>query len=317
MTELTLDESLALHEEAKRLIRVLRQKVASLPPLSEGSYSLSTFETFLNDAERGGIAWKISTSDLPLDQADRRQSMVTGPFYFNAEYPLPAERDGKLMLPCIQADLRELSKLRGLPLGDGLLQAFSVFDDWVCRVIPRDIVDSVEPLPFPTDCTEFNSDLNYSLESWMKRGRGVTVIDGYCLPHIHFDTREDEGMWEWMIAERTDRAGMDVEEDEELEAVVLTPKNEMTEEELEETPQPAELTRLLEILELLSNARPGGDQVFGAFHGIHSRPYELDYDCLFAFEGDFFNFSGAGNSHILYGFENGEPNFYFTIASCR
>jgi hypothetical protein len=73
----------------------------------------------------------------------------------------------------------------------------------------------------------------------------------------------------------------------------------------------------MEIVELLEGTIPSGDQVFGSFHGIHSRPREIEADCLFALESEFFCFSGAGNSHVMYEFVNGKPSFYFTEASCR
>ena len=305
---LSLSKSIALHEEAKKLIRVLRREIERNYPPPPGNYgSLSTMEDFLGDAERGGMAWKFITERVSFKEVDRCKSMVTGPFFITHKYPLPATNEGKFFLPCIQADLRALSKLRGLPLGNGLLQAFYADNDSMVRVIPRSVVNRQEPLPFPTDIELFDQSIQFLIESWMKDPE----------PSIQFHTLPEPGMWEDMVAERMGRMGADVSTDEKLGRTTIEFKNELTDEELEENEPPAAYARLIEIVELLEGTKPWGDQVFGSFHGIHSRPREIDADCLFAFESEFFCFSGAGNSHVMYEFIDGKPSFYFTEASCR
>jgi hypothetical protein len=71
--------------------------------------------------------------------------MLAGPLFSCAKFPWPRE-DSKPMLPVTQVDLRLLSKLRGLPLGDGLLQVFlgPSMSNWEVRVVPREVVDSAK-----------------------------------------------------------------------------------------------------------------------------------------------------------------------------
>ena len=238
-----LSESIALCEEAKKLIRILRREIArNYPPPPDTLGFLSTMEDFLGDAERGGMAWKFKTECVPLKEVDRRKSIVMGPFFITDKYPLPTTKEGNFLLPCIQADLRALSKLRGLPLGSGLLQVFYAFPNGICRVIPRSVVNKHEPLPFPTEIQLFDTSIQVFIEDWMKDPEGnITVITGYDQPHIHYDTRAEPSMWEDMVAERIDRMGVDVSADEELEATVVEFKNEMSDEDLEESAPPGGL----------------------------------------------------------------------------
>ena len=79
----------------------------------------------------------IFENHLP-SEIERTASMLSGPFFTCAEYPIPTSQSG-MMYPMVQLDLQEVSAATGLPLGDGVLQLWYASDSFVgeVRVIPR------------------------------------------------------------------------------------------------------------------------------------------------------------------------------------
>jgi len=327
----TAYDSIALFEEAKRLIRNLQETIEMDYSRSEGDgYASDTLPRFLKDAQRGGVAWKFLVDEIPFNQVDRRKSMLKGPFFITDKYPVPKMSDGEYMIPIIQADLRELSKLRGLPLGDGLIQAWWAGGEWECRVIPRRVIDKQEPLPFPMNLDEFWSYGNCFLEDWISaercdeavedKERVVPVILGYCDPFVCIDVRIESDWLKTFVAGRSGRMDTDVTLDDDLSNKVINFKDRPEDDdcqgdELENNPEQAEYTRLIEVLKKLESGHLNCDHAFGSFHGIHARPHERMEDALFVFESQYFSFGGAGNAHVMYGFKKGKPYFYFNWAN--
>ncbi len=287
--------SIALYEEARRLIRSVQRDIERKSDYGEiDADKQFHLPSYMANALRGAVAWKFSIDEIQLDQVDRTKSMFKGPFFITDEYPVPKTKSGEYMVPVVQADLRELTRLRGIPLGDGLLQAWmgmaelGEMDDWECRVIPRHVVANQTPLPFPMDIEAFDSTFRDSMADWMpyefhsgepdeEALRVVPVISGYCDPQVHIDVEINDDV-----------------------------------EDLENP----DIARIVEILRTLKAGCQFCDQAFGSFHGFHGRhqePRHVDAECLFAFgEEENFSFGGEGKAHVMYEFKGGSPHFYFT-----
>jgi hypothetical protein len=208
--------------------------------------------------------------------------------------------NGKFRVPLIQADLRDLSKIRGLPFGDGLLQAW-YGEDIECRVIPRTVVDRQEPILFPTDINQFSEYGQSYIEDWISGKRfGETLQDservvpmllGYRDPFICVDPRFIVDItWDAFVAERGQK--------------------------MEDSPEPADFTRLIEVLTKLEDDHRYGDHAFGSFHSLQVSAKDMDSDPLFVFESENFSFGDTGNAHIMYSFKEGKPDFWGRWDSC-
>lgn len=113
----------------------------------------------LAKVDRAALAWTLNTRRVKTAEANRKQSMLTGPFFACEEYPWPSY-NGIPMASVVQLDLRVPSKLRQLPFGDGLLQVFIRPDagSWEVRTIPRQVVDTAALSKLPTfDENQFSS----------------------------------------------------------------------------------------------------------------------------------------------------------------
>lgn len=275
-------ESIALFEEARRLNRKV-------------PWDLTVVPTQFPNLEHGGIAWRFLVDEMPLKAVDRSKSMLKGPFFITKEYPIPKTEDGKYMIPIIQADLRDLSKLRGVPLGDGLLQVWWTWNENQCRVIPRKVVSELVPLPFPMDVNAFPENEKCYIEDWMYPGslcdnahdeneRMVPVICGYGDPFICIDAELENANWDEIVSEHVDETAMS---------------------------EPEDYTRLVKILTKITSGHPSCDHVFGTFHSSHDSPAE---NALFYFGDEYFGgFGDVGCAQVLYGFKDGKPFFYMTF----
>jgi predicted DNA-binding WGR domain protein len=272
-------------EEARHLNRTIPWDLTSVP-------------TQFPNLERGGLAWRFLVDEVPYMEVDRRKSMMKGPFFITEEYPTPKTEDGELMVPIIQADLRELSKLRGLPLGDGLFQAWWTWNDNQCRVIPRKVVDEQEPLPFPMEIDAFPDNDRCHIEDWMSpetffgegrddKERVVPVILGYSDPFICIDCEPENATWEQIVLDREDET---------------------------DTSEPAEYSNLIKVLEKITSGHPSCDHAFGSNHASDERPLNMTEDVLFYFGDEYFGgFGDVGCLHVMYGLKKGAPFFYLNF----
>ncbi len=296
----TAFEAIALYEEARRLIRILQTLIEEKYPRDPKSYEMGSLPDLLADAQRGGLAWNLLIEEVPLKDVDRRKPMLKGPFFLTEDFPIPRTSDGKFMAPLIQADLRDLSKIRGLPFGDGLLQAW--YCDYIeCRVIPRQVVEKQDPIPFPTDIDQFSEYALSYIKDWItvkrfgetlqESERVVPMLLGYQDPFICVQPRFLVDItWDEFVAERG--------------------------REMEDSPEPADFTRLIELLRKLEDDHHYGDHAFGSFHALQVSAKDMDSDPLFVFESDNFSFGDTGNAHIMYSFKEGKPDFWGRWDSC-
>lgn len=138
--------------KAIKLRNKLIQKLNSLP--EEDTEAVKQFLRNLELSAEGFTPIFTRTSVLEID---RTASMVAGPFFTSEEFPIPYSSTG-MMLPLIQLDLREISRLSNKDLGDSLLQLW-IDPDWsassrgLIRNLPREEL-------LNSNLTEFDYDLH-------------------------------------------------------------------------------------------------------------------------------------------------------------
>lgn len=125
-------------ERAKALLPIVLDKYPEDSWLNESAWRFENLKY-------ASTCWHLRTVELPTAEADRRMSMLSGPFFTSKDYPWPRQPDGALGSPIVQLDLAPISKLRELPFGNGLLQVFDCgCRNSVIRVIPREEVVSAD-----------------------------------------------------------------------------------------------------------------------------------------------------------------------------
>ena len=116
------------------LLRLIRRKIAVAK--SKGR-DTSAWNDLLQEIAFTAEAFKVTLKKCPAQDVDRRASMLTGPFFTSAEFPIPVAPSGALF-PVVQLELDELSAAIQDNLGDGLLQLWYDLRDQkaLVRVIP-------------------------------------------------------------------------------------------------------------------------------------------------------------------------------------
>lgn len=118
------------------------------PPEDRGvaSERVSLLRELRQGFESGTWCWEPQTTAMADDRIDRLGEVIMGPIYTCEEYPWPVH-DGFPMTPLIQLDLRKVSEIGSVPLGDGLLQVWmphkAISTPQFIRVVPRLAVDPV------------------------------------------------------------------------------------------------------------------------------------------------------------------------------
>lgn len=143
---------------------------------------------------RAAPCWKIRTMKVSTAAANRTCNMLAGPLFSCKEFPWPKDHRTP-MVPVAQIDLRLASRLRGLPLGDGLLQVFLARSSfkWKTRVIPRAVVQSAKLTPTPAI---HESPCCFPPLDWAKRDGIFDEIVGFSNPVISSTAEFDlDGQW--------------------------------------------------------------------------------------------------------------------------
>jgi hypothetical protein len=126
----------------------------------------------------------------PIDQVDRKKSMLAGPFFTSQEYPIPTTSSG-CMTPIIQLDLKALSEISRKNFGDGLLQ-FWCDTDWdnefrdFIRVVPREVLNNAAMTAFES----LDVDAGPVPEEWIFDNScdEIEVISGFESMGMHAQT---------------------------------------------------------------------------------------------------------------------------------
>lgn len=154
------------------------------PPLKPKRRSIQPPKhSFLQTLALGAEGWSPILKQVEVAKLDRTSSMLAGPFFTSAEYPVPGP-EGWMWLPVVQLDLRDLTGLSDLELGDGLLQLwcdadFANADRGFIRVIPREDVDLGAMTPFEFVMPQFEvTPIDFELV-FDVNATAVSVIAGF------------------------------------------------------------------------------------------------------------------------------------------
>ncbi len=228
----------------------------------------------LKDVDFCSPAWGLKIFDVPTQHADRTRSMLEGPFYTSDEYPWPSSDEGKYASPVVQIDLREVTKLKGIDYGDGLLQLFIADDasNFEIRVIPRSDVNGNQMTPCPQG-TEDQFSGYITGKYWLGYGGVVSQIVGYEEPVLsaHVDTSN----------------GAPKDDDPDL------------------------FKEIFEKMESLS-INASGTHMFGTFYPIQYRHSEVGGEILMALDSDHcYSWGDSGNAQIFVSrSQDGTANFH-------
>lgn len=89
---------------------------------------------------RAGWARNPFVSRVPLSELDRCGDILSGPLFVSEKHPWPANINGLYMLPCLQINLTECSRVMKAEYGTGMLQVWGDQEDvskFYLRLIPR------------------------------------------------------------------------------------------------------------------------------------------------------------------------------------
>ena len=220
--------------------------------------------------ELSAEGWRPIVETISVKEVDRTLSMLAGPLFTSAEYPIPTRRNFMLM-PLVQLDLRQFAYLGEPDLGDGLFQLwcdpnFRADYRAFIRVIPRTAVqienityfDFIKPA---FDVTPINWDLEYD-----PNAKSVKVISGFESLGVQCQARYLE-----IYAENLDEA---------IYAEISD-----------------DLKKYKEITEFASR----DVQLLGSFYPIQYTATEISSPCLMSFA----NWGSSGNSQVFYSIKAG------------
>lgn len=214
-------------------------------------------------------AWQPIVEEVSVTDLDRTRSMLAGPFFTSAEYPIPTSKHGMLM-PVAQLDLRQLAVLGQPALGDGLFQlwcdpVFEASPREVIRVIPRAEVQPQALTSFAFVMPEFD----------------VTPID--------WDVLYDPDTEKIKVLVGFESLGMQCQTGE-LVVYTAGPDEEIDDAISED------LTKYKEITSFASR----DIQLFGSFYPIQYSAADIGMPCLICFR----SWGSDGNAQVFYAGES-------------
>ena len=251
-----------------------------------GTDSDSEIDYFENAMSTGSWAWDPIFEQRHPSRINRLGDVLLGPLYTSADHPWP-EKNGVPMIPLLQLDLDNASKLGGLNLGGGLVQAFVAVDDYLGQKIRVRTIDrmdvsanALDPVPnFVTEGRVFAS-VDWAKPNLDADESPCLQITGY--QHKRFSFSGSSALSEWINFEK------------------FSPEEKV------------KMLRFDEILESCSTDWSGGGfHLLGTFYPIQYKQDERDWP-LFCLESDHgFNF-GDGQGQLFFDVDgSGEVFFYF------
>jgi predicted DNA-binding WGR domain protein len=106
---------------------------------------------FGKNLDYAGEAWIPLFAERSFESADRCSGMLIGPLFTSEDHPWPTDANGKLLFPILQLELEAMSALKGLPLGNGLVQVWENEPNFVVRVIPRKDIEKSKLTSYSLD----------------------------------------------------------------------------------------------------------------------------------------------------------------------
>lgn len=250
---------------------------------AEDSSDTARYESGLRTA---AWAWVPELQAVAPGEVDRKGDMLLGPLFCSTENPWPDD-DGQPMIPLLQIDLANASRLGGVDLGSGLLQVFCPVKDKLGqriydRIIERESLTSEALIDAPSFSDEIKG---FASVAWsQKNSSDRSLYGGDCFQITGYAEKRFTLWMPTPISDEHDLAevGADLR---------------------------AKIQEFDEIISRNSDAwSPGGFHLFGTFFPIQYYPAERD-SVLFTLESEHgFNF-GDGQAQIFYKFYKDHPEW--------
>jgi hypothetical protein len=258
-----------------KLISQLTQALETVPVKGRNKKKESKNQ-FLHNIELSAEGFHAVLTSTPVSQLDRTSSMLAGPFFTCAEYPIPLAAKG-MMLPVVQLKLSEISKLSGLDFGESLLQlwcdpTWGSTSRGLVRVVPSADVNlqTLTPFEYEPHPEADNSPLPNEL-IFDPSAANVDVISGYESSGLQCQTNYFDVYSEDLSEEIYELIGDDLQQFKELIN---------TDEKL---------------------------HVLGSFYPIQYSAVDMGMNCLIAFP----SWGSSGNAQVLYELDKDSMAFSF------
>jgi ankyrin repeat protein len=262
-----LQDSIKKTEEIVRLVRTIKEKYPD-------DLWMENYDYAYEDVEWAGPAWNLRILSVPADMADRRKSMLAGPFFTNEDFPWPKslteDSPGKFASPVVQIDLGVISELRNMAFGDGTLQVFESNGGSIIRVIPKQVIETTVMTPVAPSSED---DLYFPLvpTEWLSGGE-VQHILGYEGPVFSCHAAEEDAFDE----------------------------------------SPSEVKKLANLMKEVACQNDSGLHLFGTFYPVQYRASEKGAPVFLSLDSDHGYFWGdSGTAQVFYKMTNDGPEFSF------
>lgn len=260
---------------------IIRRIKRKLRGIESNEVKTANWNRLLREVELSAESFKLKFKECSAKEVERTKSMLHGPFFTSAEFPIPVAASG-MMVPVVQIDLTNVAAAIGEYVSDGLLQLWQdivSIDEHVIRVIPHGKVDIKKLTKFklvlPSD------------------------FDGFPLP-FYFEN---------------DPCGDEIQQIIGLTSTGITCQASSIEVSLQDIRKDAskELIALLERLLKLAPDKSTDENVtlFGTFLPIQYGAADVDMNCLINID----DWGSTGNAQIFYKIDKKEAT-QFSFWSC-
>lgn len=202
------EQVLLANKVKSELLRLIKNEISAA---ELKGIDVDAWNALLTEVELVAESFDLSLKACPLQDIDRRVSMLAGPFFTSSEHPVPKAGLG-VMFPVLQLELKELSAAIKEDLGDGLIQIWYDLkaQQELIRVIPaadvkEQVMTEFEWIPVAIE-DAFPIPHYWNLDPV---GKGVQVISGLtskgvqtthdCFGACYFDASNDEKCWLWSL----------------------------------------------------------------------------------------------------------------------
>lgn len=207
-TKVIKEQVLLANKVKTELLRLINKEISAA---ESKRIDVDAWNALLIEVELVDETFDLSLKACPLQDVDRRVSMLTGPFFTSNEHPVPVAGLG-VMFPVLQLELKDLSAAIEEDLGDGLIQLWYDLkaQQELIRVIPA--ADVKEQTMTKFDWIPVATEDSFPMPHYWNLdpvGKGVHVISGLtskgiqtthdCFEASYFEASNDEKYWLWTL----------------------------------------------------------------------------------------------------------------------